>query len=497
MYFKIKLPVLLLAIFCSLIGILGIYLYKMNNSIICKDCNVILISIDTLRPDHLGVYGYGKNTSPNIDEWAKESLVFTNMHTVVPITYASFVTLLTGEHPFRTKVVTNRAENDLNFPDAPKLDKNIKTMPRYLKENGYTTGVFLSNPNASIAQKEYPNIDGKKDGIDEYNFFIQDRRSKLLKKPFDWLKKNKEKKLFFWIHLLDPHSPYNPSTESLCQFNTELCDEAQKNNKRDILSKLENQRSIYDKCENSNEVPDDIFYELESLYDAEIADSDIVVGQILKEIKRLNIDKKSIIILYSDHGEGFDHNYNFFHGDVLYNSSTNIAYIMSIPNYSHRIIPAFLDNTQILPTVLELLGIKYSRSANTLSNDTFLSLVNITDPIQPALTKNYSYFSNNVGSKYAISDGEYKYIYSFPAASCKFNDYEEELYNIALDKNETKNIVKKSATIAEKLKKELFKEINKNNMLKLSEKLLEIDWNTGQRIKEDDEILDVLRSLGY
>src|SRR3989338_7845756 len=87
-----------------------------------KPENLILISIDTLRPDHMGVYGYSKNTTPNIDKWAKEATVFTNAYTIIPFTYPSFAALMTGQHGFKTRIVTNGL--------GPRISSNTETLAK-------------------------------------------------------------------------------------------------------------------------------------------------------------------------------------------------------------------------------------------------------------------------------------------------------------------------------------------------------------------------------
>src|SRR3989344_5556168 len=182
--------------------------------------NIILISVDTLRPDHMGVYGYNKNTTPNIDAWAKNATVFTNMRTQIPITYPSFSILLTGKSVFESGIINNEVDSNSYRPSSGwiPIDSKTKTLAQALKENGYTTGAFMNTASLYAPPTEL----GR--GFDVYwnNFEIptsgpnqkqQYKSYTSTVQGLNWLDKNKYKKFFIWIHLMEPHWPYFPQND--------------------------------------------------------------------------------------------------------------------------------------------------------------------------------------------------------------------------------------------------------------------------------------------
>ena len=116
------------------ISITGLFIFDEDINYKCKDCNVIFISIDTLRADHLGYYGYYRNTTPNIDRLAEESIVFKNAFSQAPYSTASHMTMITSLYPTVHQIIND--ENSLN--------KDIKTLAEVLKENGYSTSGFIN-----------------------------------------------------------------------------------------------------------------------------------------------------------------------------------------------------------------------------------------------------------------------------------------------------------------------------------------------------------------
>ena len=170
-----------------------------------KDYNVILIFIDTLRADHLGCYGYNRNTSPNIDSLAKESVIFKNMFTSNTVTITSFMSIITSLYPKSHGVFSV-------FKD--KLSENIRTLAQILKIHGYETIWFgpLNDPHLD------PNIGFGKgfSVLNESHMGSGYLRKSLLyakSKLLEWLEKNKDKKFFLNIHTYEIHDPYFPSKE--------------------------------------------------------------------------------------------------------------------------------------------------------------------------------------------------------------------------------------------------------------------------------------------
>jgi len=156
----------------------------------CLDCNLVFISIDTLRADHLGTYGYMRNTSPNIDDFASRNTVFTNFFTVVPKTLPSMTTFFSGKYVNNHGVVKNRIKvNEMLLPEI---------LPDSFRKGGFTaSGIFNKKT-------------GFSEGFHEYVEVFNSNGVKLTDKAIEWLKQNKKNQFFLWVHYLDPHGPYRP-----------------------------------------------------------------------------------------------------------------------------------------------------------------------------------------------------------------------------------------------------------------------------------------------
>jgi len=446
--------------------------------------------VDALRPDHMGVYGYPKSTTPNIDKWAKTAAVFTNMHTVIPATFPSFSIFMTGKNPFESKIYNNFGVvvNGDIFAGGHPISKNTKTLAELLKANGYATSAFVTNVALS------PDLTNLNKGFDTYQFFAKDPYadtdktgySNFIESSLDWIDKNKNKSFFVWVHLISPHAPYDPPKDLRCKFDKNYCNEIQS----DGIWNWEKKRAGLQGCR--QETLDNHRIGLfETLYDGEIAFDDSIIGKILDGIANRQLDKNTIVVFYGDHGEGFDHNYYFTHTNVLYESATKIPFLIKYPEVSPKKIGNLLDNVSILPSLLDLLGINYKKTE--ISGESFAKALSGTK----ISNSKYIYSSNSNVSKYAISDGHFKYIYSFPVDSCTINGTSEELFNLSTDPNELVNIIDREPKITSELKNALFKYFARYNLPQPLKN--DVITNVGKDASQEKikTVIDQLKSLGY
>jgi len=479
------LRIIILAFF--VVAISTVYIKLTNNlGKDCRDCNVILISVDTLRADHMGIYGYNKNTTPNIDRWAKNALVFTGMRTLTPTTYPSFTMFMTSKSPFITGIYSNSTGYSGAAPGLVPLSPQTKTLSQILTENGYSTAAFL---NTSALDPELTHLNK---GFDTYKMFSyaplngpsrENKSFNNISAALDWIKENRNKKMFVWIHLMEPHAPYLPTREFYCKFNTAGCDQIK--GLKD-LQLFEKERKQLKECRPEGIARSKITF-FEGLYDGAIASADKLIGNIFTVLKEKNLDKKSMVIFYGDHGEGFDHNYFFFHNHNLYESFVRIPLIINIPNQS---IKGFnsnnLTNLQIAPTILNLLGITYDK--NDFSTKPFDSL--LAKSADTTVENEYNYFINDARTKFGIQNDNYKYIYSQRGNSCLYNNQEEELYNFVDDPHELNNLVVEEPELAFKLKANLFNFMKKSGAFdKISTSSAELPINSNT--------FEELKTLGY
>lgn len=305
---------------------------------LCPDCNIILISIDTLRPDHLGIYGYNRPTSPNIDRFFGSSTVFLNHFSQSSITLPSHMSIITSLYPQKHGAMVLY---------SPPIEASVKTLPQILKENGYTTiglhngGLYLE-PQFGFAR-----------GFDYYG-----GEGLELKAIFEALDKAKMgQKLFLFLHPENPHDPYvvpesyakrftNPNyagkidSEPASLANASTFDEA---------------RELFWSKVDKND-PRDIAH-LVDLYDAKIAQADEFLGKVFTYLQQNRLFDNSIIILTSDHGEEFGEHGGFLH-IRLYDETIKVPLLLKLPGQEKRLpLSPLTQNIDLAPTILELVGV--------------------------------------------------------------------------------------------------------------------------------------------
>jgi arylsulfatase len=308
-----------------------------------KGPNVILITVDTLRADHLGCYGYNRNTSPNVDKFAKDSLLFEKSFSHAPVTSSSFSSILSGFMPHETSVYRNNA-----------LPSDINTVTEFLKNEGYKTVAVVSN---FVLRKTR----GFEQGFDIYNDKMMDeelvrlRPERLAEQTtvdaVAYLKKYYKNKFFMWIHYQDPHGPYTPKPP----FNNQFRNDSEKSLTLKFSSTPDLKGGI-PSYQMLGENRDFNYYV--SQYDGEILYFDTHFKTLIETLKELNVYDNSLIIFTADHGEGMgEHDYYFTHGETLFNTCLHVPLIVKYKKETFGRRKDFVQSADIVPTILEVVGI--------------------------------------------------------------------------------------------------------------------------------------------
>ena len=270
-------PVILL--FLVLSGLLGVWClhgpYVRAGNITGDITNVLLISIDTCRADHLSCYGYKSKTTPNIDALAAEGILFENVITTNPQTLPAHSSMLTG---------TISPYHGVHDNNGYHLEQSNVSLAEILKDAGFTTGGIISatvlNSQLGIAQ----GFDTYHERFEKYlqgNIAVQRRGGETTAVALDWLEKNKDKKFFLFLHYFDPHLAYQPPEPFASQF-------------------------------------------AQNLYAGEIAYTDYCIGQVLGKLKKLDLYDSTLIIITSDHGEMLGEHAEQTHGYFIYQSAIRV-----------------------------------------------------------------------------------------------------------------------------------------------------------------------------
>jgi arylsulfatase len=423
--------------------------------------NVILITVDTLRADHLGVYGYARNTSPNLDRFAKEGILFRHAFSHAPETNPSFSSLMTSHYPHETKVLHN----------GYILPPRAVTMAEILKANGYRTSAVVSNPTLRRGS-------GFEQGFDDYDdqTELQDRvrgrkertAPRTTRAAIKWLEENSKKKFFLWVHYMDPHGPYTAPSP----YDTMFVEHSTGGTRVLPINEGRNGKAGIPSYQQLGDHRDPAYYI--SQYDGEIRFFDHAFGELIQKIHKLGLLNNSLIVFSADHGEGMgEHDYYFAHREFVYNGLIHVPLIIRLPGQSSDVkeIRYPVAHVDLLPTVLDTLSINSSqmfRGKNLFRQDTERDIFSET---------------RSEGLRYALIRTGIKLIRS---------ESNHELYDLHNDFAETTNLMNGEMTAAVSTRvadlKRKLDAIRQQDALALGNPI---------RRSRDAEMRKKLRALGY
>ncbi|MCX7973248.1 MAG: sulfatase-like hydrolase/transferase [Candidatus Aminicenantes bacterium] len=408
----------------------------LKNLLSVRRPNIILIIIDSLRPDHLSYFGYFRPTSPVIDQLCQGGVVFRKVIAQSSQTGPAIASLWTGLYPSRHGIQLysyNQSYDPIKRDVPPFLDDAFRTMAEYLKENGYTTMAIVANP---WLQPEF----GFAQGFDQY-FSILPNYGQLTINKFNEtvanLRTSDEKPYFAYLHLMDTHAPYlNPSGP------------------KNLFVKFRGE-PIYGMGYKDEVRSQDLVYAC-GLYDEQIHYVDGLIGQLIDYLQKKGIFKETLLILASDHGEEFYEHLGLGHGVTLYNEVITTFFLLYLPElFGHKVIEDRVQAIDLLPTILDLLGISYEQEL--LDGESLIPL--IFSSSSGFKMKKERIFLSELGDKKAVIYDKFKYIYDFFLQTEELYDLKRdpgELLNLADEKIETRKNFKNLLMSTLKLEKESF-----------------------------------------
>lgn len=438
--------------------------------------HVVLIVVDTLRPDFITAYNPQGEPTPHIDQLAQEGILFQKAVSPSPWTLPSIASLMTGLSP-KVHLTTRPG---FRLPDA------FPTLAEYMHDAGYVTVAFGSNPNLRTDSNlnqgflEYqffpePSM-GKSLGarVLERLFPDQFRRristSRLTELANSWLESNHEKDSFLWLHYFDPHHPYAPPPDFLPD--------------EQPPSAIGVSFDITDEVHFGAFVPSIAERKwIKRLYGSEIRYVDQNIGRLLDTLRQLGIYEESLIILTSDHGEEFWEHEGMGHGHSLYDEQLQVPLIMKLPRSTERKrISTRVSMAGIMPTILELCGIDYDRK--TLSVGSLVPLWGMKPEsflerplISTGLARNED--------RESVVFGGVKYIRTVLT-------HREELYDLIVDPGEHNSLAHSSVEKVEQARKIL------REQGKAAATLRQHYGLAGEEKRElDEETKELLKTLGY
>jgi arylsulfatase A-like enzyme/cytochrome c-type biogenesis protein CcmH/NrfG len=413
--------------------------------------NVVLITIDTLRADHVGCYGYRQIKTPNIDGLAADGVRFERAFAVVPVTLPSHSSMLTGTYPMLSGM------HDFS---GNKLSPLQPTLASVLKQAGYQTGAVIG---AAVLDSRFGLNQGfdfyydhfEFSRLDEANLDEMERPGNVVADVAldwlekDWLAKNSQKKFFLWMHLYDPHFPYHPPEPYSREYAAQP-------------------------------------------YDGEIAFADEQVGRLLRFLKEKGIYQNTVIVLCGDHGESLGEHGEKTHGFFIYNATMHVPLIIRLPEQLPRQLPEKtvartladpVSLVDLMPTVLEAVGLQVPSQVQGRS---LLREIR-PDPSAPDAQANHERtlygetFLPRIHFDWSELRGSENTKYHFIDAP------RPELYDLTKDPGETHNLLTEKKAVAEEMRAKLVAMIR--------------DYSAGKELAEktglDPALMERLKSLGY
>lgn len=349
--------------------------------------NVVFLALDTVRPDRLGFYGNAAAHTPRLDAFARDAFVFENAQTVSPWTAPSLITVMTGLHP--------EVHGVLEAPVPGRLDEKVVTLAEVLRARGYETAAFTeggyARPDFGLDQgfDTYPvHVD---DAPGEYD--VIDRESRLaanVDRTVEWLAERGERPFFLFFHTYEAHSPYRAPEDLVRRFEPGF----------DARAELARANAAIERWNTSREVDADgalaivlarlrgpdgmttiqggaelvqrskalglgpkealshpaVVARVRNLYDAGLASLDRGLARLLDALDQPGVRENTLVVMFSDHGEGLGDHGEIEHGETLHESVLRIVGLLRAPwlDSAPRRIPDLVRLTDVAPTVLDL-----------------------------------------------------------------------------------------------------------------------------------------------
>jgi len=360
--------------------------------------NIVFVTVDTTRADHMGFLGNTHGLTPNLDLVARQGVVFERAYSQAPLTPVSHATIFTGTYPqFHT--VT-----DFGHP-LPTL---LPYLPEILQKSGYHTAAFIGSlildPHASMA----PGFDRGFDffdagfrpkahpGEDRY-VTVERRGGEVVSHATTWLTKNRQSPFFLWVHLYDPHAPYDPPAP-------------------------------YDK-------------RFSDPYDGEIAYADASLGKLFTYLRQRGLYEHTIIVMMSDHGESLGAHGEAMHGIFLYDETIRVPLIFKLPGelLARRRVPTRVRLVDVAPTLLSMLSLPLPP---TFQGESLVPLMKGTpktvEDLPAYAETDYPHRAFGWSALRSLRTGKYLYVHA----------PKRELYDQTQDKGAARNLAASSPAVA-------------------------------------------------
>ena len=356
-----------------------------------KGANLILITIDAVRADHVGVYGSSRLTTPSLDHFARQAVLFRRAYVQGANTFPSISSLMTGRYPSELQWI-HEAE--------PPLPEENRTLAEILHDAGYDTGAVTPHP---YFDRKWGLPQGFAQQDNSAGIYNQDNRgivSKRIEQKSKMMLTRLRPPFFFWAHFYDPHAHYMPRPVN--RFGH-----------RDV-----------------------------DLYDGELAETDAWVGKLLRWIDA-NVRKPTIVAITADHGDEFGEHEGQFHGTTLYEEVVHVPLLVRVPGAKPAAINTPVQLIDLAPTFLELLRISAPPDLSGRSLGPVFAGKPLPSPTPPVLSE-----ASQLAWKVMVLQDHWKLIYDRDHGTW-------ELYDLRADPRELRNRIGIAPAVAQRLERVL------------------------------------------
>jgi arylsulfatase A-like enzyme len=421
--------------------------------------NVVFILVDTLRADHLGAYGYPRPTSPNLDAFARSSLFFKDVRSQAPCTFPSVNSILTSRSP---SAFLGQPNEGLGIP------AQIPTLAEILRTRGFRTAAVSASAVVRKNPSRFNPHGGFGAGFDLFNEECVWKSAECVNRhAFEQLRVKDERPFFLYLHFIDPHGPYAPPDSHQRRFAT-----GPKPDKPFIRNGNPNPIGdmLYKGLPDPGATKADLRY-LIDLYDEEIRYFDGQLAVLLDELRTSGRLDDTLIVFAADHGEEFLEHGDIKHCRNLFDTEIRVPLVLHLPGAAARTLAQPVQNIDLTPTILDLLGV----TADTRAFEG-KSLRPLLEG-KPAATGPQHALMSTLRS---VSDGRFKLIHDLGAGTFA-------LYDLRADPGETRDVLARERRTFHRLRQDL------TAWLARTEGAAPAD----ESVRKAQEELKKLRSLGY
>jgi len=414
--------------------------------------NVVLISIDTLRADHLGSYGNTERLTPRLDDFAENGVLFEHTITSSPWTLPAMASLFTARYPraHGTGAITNRRDP----LGRSALRPNSWTLATALHTRGYRTHAIVTNPYLALRYGLGQGFDTYENVSIESEVFlafgnttalrlltwlrpeiaIGDRGATVSRRARQWLDRLPDDRPFFlWVHYIDPHPPYSRAGATRHKsFRGDILFEPGPNNSEEITLTSPDVARLRSGEIRLSAVQKEA---VRDLYRAEVGSVDEAVGAVLDTLDQHHLRDRTLVVCVADHGEEFWEHGGVEHGHTVYDELVHVPLLMRWPD--HLPAGARIDGltriTDVAPTILDLVS---APIPSGLDGDSLMPLVHgAPAAARAALTENLLFAEERIG----LRTSQYTYV--------RWDDGKEEVYDRAADPHERHDLAVVGATL--------------------------------------------------